>query len=782
VARDLSLADHVRNVAGTPDAGDAPFLGLPGLYAKAAGLLPALFVAPAQGANGAAFFSQSVPTTMSAGQTYNVSVTMTNTGQTTWSAANSHRLGSQTPTDNTVWRLSRVQLPTSVLPGEKVTIPFTVTAPTVAKSYTFQWRMVQDGVEWFGQATAPVAVTVNAPDFEGEFESASCSEIKGWAWDLRRPNTPVEVDVFKVESGNEIFLARVPADQYRPSLGRGDNRHGFSLPAPAAIRDGGGPHSIRVRYANTSFQSPAPAELSGSTREVTGCAALPNATAPPASLVTWHASNTLIRLSWTPAAGATRYRVERATVKSGPFQFAGVASGTGYDDTGRTQGVAYLYRVCSSDSSGGACVSPYSNVALGTAFSFTDPTLQAGVTPVRKEHVNELRQTVDSVRAAAELNAASWGAPVAGADPIRAAHIRDLRARLAEALAALDILPPAYTDPTLFEQVTVVKRAHVEDLRLRSTLASGTVSGQPAQQASTVAPAARLEPRNRTGVGGVDLLSGNFNWSLPLVSLRGRAGLDLGLALSYNSLVWTRQGAAVHFNADEGYPAPGFRLGFPVIQPQYYNVGRGTNAYMLVTPGGSRVELRQTPEGHYESADSSHLKLYAFGGGLMQLRTTDGTLITFMARGHSHYVWEIRDRNGNRLSANHDSQGRLLSVTDTLARVINFNYDANHNLLSITQQRNGQQHAWATFGYGAAAVGAGAFGPAVTLSGAEAGRPVNVLTRVGLADGSGYRFEYNGHAQVRKISRRSADDHELAYTAYDYEPAADDCPRVAAAR
>jgi len=54
---------------------------------------------------------------------------------------------------------------------------------------------------------------------------------------------------------------------------------------------------------------------------------------------------------------------------------------------------------------------------------------------------------------------------------------------------------------------------------------------------STNALSAQLEPRNRTGQTGEDLLSGNYNWSLPLLGLTGRAGHDLGLSLSYNSLV-----------------------------------------------------------------------------------------------------------------------------------------------------------------------------------------------------------------------------------------------------
>ncbi len=45
---------------------------------------------------------------------------------------------------------------------------------------------------------------------------------------------------------------------------------------------------------------------------------------------------------------------------------------------------------------------------------------------------------------------------------------------------------------------------------------------------------ARLEPRNRTGQPDVDLLSQNFRWDKTLINLKGRAGLDLRLALILN--------------------------------------------------------------------------------------------------------------------------------------------------------------------------------------------------------------------------------------------------------
>jgi|GEM_PF-865151 len=113
---------------------------------------------------GAAFVSQSVPTSMTAGQTYSVSVTMQNIGSATWTEGQLFRLGSQSPQDGTTWGFGRVYLPSSasVPTGQTNTFTFSVTAPSTAGTYIFQWRMVQDGVAWFGDKSPDVAVTVNA--------------------------------------------------------------------------------------------------------------------------------------------------------------------------------------------------------------------------------------------------------------------------------------------------------------------------------------------------------------------------------------------------------------------------------------------------------------------------------------------------------------------------------------------------------------------------------------------------------------------------------------------
>lgn len=110
--------------------------------------------------NDARFATQSVPTSMVPGQTYLGSVTMQNTGTSTWTSE--YRLGSQNPQDNSLWGMGRVYLEPgeAIKPGQSKGFQFNVTAPAFPGIYAFQWRMVREGVEWFGEFTPSAAVTV----------------------------------------------------------------------------------------------------------------------------------------------------------------------------------------------------------------------------------------------------------------------------------------------------------------------------------------------------------------------------------------------------------------------------------------------------------------------------------------------------------------------------------------------------------------------------------------------------------------------------------------------
>ena len=113
--------------------------------------------------NQAQFISQSVKSLMTASEYSTVSITYKNVGNTTWTAGSLYRLGSQNAQDNMTWGSNRIALPGDVPPGATVTFTFDVFAPAKAGTYNFQWRMVQDGVEWFGPATPNVAVSVKLP-------------------------------------------------------------------------------------------------------------------------------------------------------------------------------------------------------------------------------------------------------------------------------------------------------------------------------------------------------------------------------------------------------------------------------------------------------------------------------------------------------------------------------------------------------------------------------------------------------------------------------------------
>jgi hypothetical protein len=100
-----------------------------------------------------------IPTSMIAGRRQAVSVTMRNTGIKTWTSggANPFRLGANHDVDT--WGSARQELPGPVSPGGEVTFAFDV-IPSAPGEFRFQWGMLQELIEWFGEQTdVPVQVT-----------------------------------------------------------------------------------------------------------------------------------------------------------------------------------------------------------------------------------------------------------------------------------------------------------------------------------------------------------------------------------------------------------------------------------------------------------------------------------------------------------------------------------------------------------------------------------------------------------------------------------------------
>ncbi|PWU20771.1 MAG: hypothetical protein C5B50_03200 [Verrucomicrobia bacterium] len=129
--------------------------------------------------NQATVVSSSVPSGVLPGATFSATVTMNNSGATSWYSSVPFQLGSQSPQDNTTWGLNRVNLPSSpIAPGANATFTFNATAPTTPGVYTFAWRMIAtntpfgntfsttinvgDGAKYVSSSGIPGSVTTGA--------------------------------------------------------------------------------------------------------------------------------------------------------------------------------------------------------------------------------------------------------------------------------------------------------------------------------------------------------------------------------------------------------------------------------------------------------------------------------------------------------------------------------------------------------------------------------------------------------------------------------------------
>lgn len=90
----------------------------------------------------------------------------------------------------------------------------------------------------------------------------------------------------------------------------------------------------------------------------------------------------------------------------------------------------------------------------------------------------------------------------------------------------------------------------------------------------------RGEMPGRSADGGAG--SGNYEFAAPVIGLDSR-GLDVQLALTYNSRLWHKANSEITFDIDRDWPAPGWNIGFGRI------VSMGTDrGFMLIDGDGTR--------------------------------------------------------------------------------------------------------------------------------------------------------------------------------------------------
>lgn len=208
------------------------------------------------------------------------------------------------------------------------------------------------------------------------------------------------------------------------------------------------------------------------------------------------------------------------------------------------------------------------------------------------------------------------------------------------------------------------------------------------------------DPENRRGNppgapidGGAG--SGNFQKTAPILSLPGR-GIDISLALTYNSRLWNKADNNINFDIDRDWPALGWSLGFGKMLAISINHG-----FMLIDPDGTRHSFTGTIQffnwgtiGTFHTTDGSLIDYnYTTGtNGIVtsaEARYPNGTVITYGAHsspGGGVFPTSIRDANGNYITITYvNNQGpRIQTATDTLGRVITFHYDSLNRLTAIT--------------------------------------------------------------------------------------------------
>ena len=130
-------------------------------------------VVPVYPANRAQFVSQTVPSAMTAGQHYVVSLQYKNTGLTTWDTAHGYKLQSRNATNNTTWGANRILLSNSpVAPGATGIFTYNAVAPLTAGTYNFQWLPIEDSIPaGFGPTSTNVAVVVTKAVDAAQFVS-----------------------------------------------------------------------------------------------------------------------------------------------------------------------------------------------------------------------------------------------------------------------------------------------------------------------------------------------------------------------------------------------------------------------------------------------------------------------------------------------------------------------------------------------------------------------------------------------------------------------------------
>ncbi len=189
------------------------------------------------------FSNQSVPTTMIAGQRYNVAMNFFSADG--WLAEDKCAIGPVNPINNMTWGIARST--TSGFPGQLMAFVFDVVAPSTPGVYNFQWQ-VNCGNSWIGEPSTNLAINVVAPTktmvsidspADGQHYTSSGAGISTWVTGHATPRAGTSVVKVDLLAGTKVIGSTSAIDKTTFGVGGGLNDGENSIQVRATDSSGG---------------------------------------------------------------------------------------------------------------------------------------------------------------------------------------------------------------------------------------------------------------------------------------------------------------------------------------------------------------------------------------------------------------------------------------------------------------------------------------------------------------------------------------------------------------
>ncbi len=212
---------------------------------------------------------------------------------------------------------------------------------------------------------------------------------------------------------------------------------------------------------------------------------------------------------------------------------------------------------------------------------------------------------------------------------------------------------PEFTDETVVPSTTYTYTVYASDFHYNlSPFVSFTVT----------TPASGVEIR-RTGLRPtgtywdgsgeqIDVLSGNLNFTLPLLKAQGRGGWSVPFSLNYNSQNWRQDaGGTWNLGNDVGY-GYGWKLLAGSLTPFYISL-LGVDHYLYTDSTGAEYRLTQNTGGVWSSSESIYV-WYDSNANILHFRDGSFWIMGCTSSGSepdagTMYPTTMEDSNGNQI-------------------------------------------------------------------------------------------------------------------------------------